>query len=77
MEFTDNRTGKKMRDIIKEEDLLETHSKELYLYLKSTLRFEHKFTVKKSDLMSPNFEKILDNLNSNNDIRNENNPQLE
>lgn len=77
MEFTENKSGKKIRDIMKEEDLLETHSKELYLYLKSTLRFEHKFTVKKSDLMSPNFEKILDNLNNTNENRNEPDQQID
>ena len=52
------------RELIKEEELLESHSKEMYSYLKSTLRFEQKVSVKKSELMEPNFENFLDNLNN-------------
>ena len=39
-----------------EDDLIRTHSKEMYHYLKSTLRFEPTVSVRKSELMSPNFD---------------------
>ena len=44
------------RDLISEEELLKTHSREMYNYLKSTLRYEIKVPVKKSEMMSPNFD---------------------
>lgn len=44
------------RDLISEEELLKTHSREMYQYLKSTLRYEIKVPVKKSDMMSPDFD---------------------
>lgn len=51
------------RELISEEDLLKTHSKEMYQYLKSTLRYEIKVPVKKSELMSPDFDQFLENIN--------------
>ncbi len=39
-----------------EDDLIKTHSKEMYQYLRSTLRFETTVSVRKSELMSPNFD---------------------
>ena len=44
------------RDLISEEELLKTHSRDMYNYLKSTLRYEIKVPVKKSEMMSPNFD---------------------
>lgn len=51
------------RDLISEEDLLKTHSKEMYNYLKSTLRYEIKVPVKKSEMMSPQFDNFLEQIN--------------
>ena len=44
------------RRLISEEDLLKSHSKEMYNYLKQTLRYEFKVPVKKSQLLSPDFD---------------------
>jgi hypothetical protein len=54
------------RDLVSEEELLKTHSKEMYQFLKSTLRYEIKVPVKKSELMSPNFDKYLESINKEN-----------
>jgi hypothetical protein len=54
------------RDLISEEELLKTHSKEMYNYLKSTLRYEVKVPVKKSEMMSPNFDDFLEKINKGN-----------
>ena len=51
------------RELISEEELLKTHSREMYNYLKSTLRYEIKVPVKKSEMMSPNFDEFLENIN--------------
>lgn len=49
----------KRRELVSEEELLKTHAIEMYTYLKSTLRYEIKIPVKKSDMMAPNFEAFL------------------
>ena len=59
----DKETSPGRRDLISEEELLKTHSKEMYNYLKSTLRYEIKVPVKKSEMMSPNFDEFLDQIN--------------
>ena len=59
----DKETSPGRRDVISEEELLKTHSKEMYNYLKSTLRYEIKVPVKKSEMMSPNFDEFLDQIN--------------
>lgn len=59
----DKETSPGRRDLISEEELLKTHSKEMYNYLKSTLRYEIKVPVKKSEMMSPNFDDFLDQIN--------------
>jgi hypothetical protein len=51
------------REMISEEELLKTHSREMYKYLKSTLRYEIKVPVKKSDMMSPGFDEFLERIN--------------
>jgi hypothetical protein len=56
----------KRRDLVSEEELLKTHSREMYNYLKSTLRYEIKVPVKKSDMMSADFDKFLDDINKGN-----------
>ena len=48
--------GEPKRELISEEELLKHHSKEMYEYLKSTLRFDNKVPIKTSELMSPTFE---------------------
>lgn len=55
--------GQPRRDLISEEELLKTHAKEMYNYLKSTLRYEVKVPVKKSDMMSPTFDEFLEKIN--------------
>lgn len=52
-----------LRELISEEDLIKTHPKEMYNYLKSTLRYEIKVPVKKSDMMAPDFENFLEKIN--------------
>ena len=37
---------------------------DMYNYLKSTLRYEIKIPVKKSDMMAPDFEQFLDRINN-------------
>jgi hypothetical protein len=56
-------TAQPRRELISEEELLKTHSREMYNYLKSTLRYEIKVPVKKSEMMSPNFDEFLENIN--------------
>jgi hypothetical protein len=51
------------RDLISEEELLKAHSRDMYNYLKSTLRYEIKVPVKKSEMMSPGFDEFLENIN--------------
>lgn len=51
------------RDLISEEELLKTHSRDMYNYLKSTLRYEIKVPVKKSEMMSPGFDEFLEKIN--------------
>lgn len=60
------------RDLISEEDLLKTHSKEMYLYLKSTLRYEVKVPVKKTQMMDPNFDVYLETVQKNSKNNTEN-----
>lgn len=50
------------REMISEEDLLKTHSRDMYNYLKSTLRFEVRVPVKRSELMSPDFDNYYEQL---------------
>ncbi len=52
------------RELVSEDELLKTHSKEMYTYLKSTLRYEIKIPVKRSEMMAPDFEAFLNNINS-------------
>jgi hypothetical protein len=42
---------------------MKTHSKDMYNYLKSTLRYEIKVPVKKSEMMDPNFDNFLEKIN--------------
>jgi hypothetical protein len=58
------------RDLISEEELLKTHSREMYAYLKSTLRYEIKVPVKKADMMSPSFDQFLEKINNKGQIIN-------
>lgn len=51
------------RDLISEDELLKTHSKEMYNFLKSTLRFEVKVPVKKSLMLSHDFDDYLQQIN--------------
>ena len=51
------------RDMISEEELLKTHSCEMYNYVKSTLRYEIKVPVKKSQMMAPDFDSFLESIN--------------
>ena len=37
---------------------------DMYNYLKSTLRYDIKIPVKKSDMMAPDFEQFLDRINN-------------
>jgi len=48
------------RDLISEDELLKTHSKEMYNFLKSTLRYEVKVPVKKSQMLSEDFDDYLE-----------------
>ena len=52
------------RELVSEDELLKTHSKEMYTYLKSTLRYEVKIPVKRSEMMAPDFEAYLNRINS-------------
>jgi len=45
--------------LVSEEELAETHSKEMYYFIKSNLKFEKKVTIPKKVLMHPNFEAQL------------------
>jgi hypothetical protein len=58
-ESLDPSKSAKRRELVSEEELLKTHAKEMYSYLKSTLRYEIKIPVKKSEMMAPNFEAYL------------------
>lgn len=44
------------RDLIAEDELLKTHSKDMYNFLKSTLRYELKVPVKKSQMLRQDFD---------------------
>lgn len=55
----DKKTQEKHRELISEEELIVHHSKEMYYYLKSTLRFEKKVQISKKILMQKNFEEVL------------------
>jgi hypothetical protein len=57
---------KSRRELISEEDLIKTHSIEMYNYLKSTLRYEIKVPVKRSVIMSPEFDIFLEQINKGN-----------
>ena len=64
IEILDDKDSKHgRRDLISEEELLKTHSKDMYNYLKSTLRYEIKVPVKKSEMMSTGFDEFLENIN--------------
>ena len=60
----DEDTGLKQRELVSEEDLLVNHSQDMYLFLKSTLKFEYKVPINMAELFSPDFELKLDKLNS-------------
>jgi hypothetical protein len=60
------------RELISEEELLKSHSRDMYNYLKSTLRYEIKVPVKKSEMMSPQFDAMLEKINKQQSVnRNE------
>lgn len=63
------------RDLISEEELLKTHAKEMYNYLKSTLRYEVKVPVKKSDMMSPTFDEFLEKINKAGNSQSQEHPE--
>jgi hypothetical protein len=46
--------------LIAEDELLKTHSKEMYNFLKSTLRYEVKVPVKKSQMLAKDFDNYLE-----------------
>ena len=52
------------RDLIAEDELLKTHSKEMYNFLKSTLRYELKVPVKKSQMLRQDFDQYLKEINN-------------
>lgn len=53
-------TGQADRKLVSEEELAETHSREMYYFIKSSLKFEKKVTIPKKVLMHPNFQEKLD-----------------
>ena len=56
-----------VRQLISESELLENHSKEMYQHLRAKLTYEQKVTVRKSQLMSPNFKYLDENLQGDRD----------
>ena len=52
------------RDLIAEDELIKTHSKNMYTFLKSTLRYELKVPVKKSQMLRSDFDQYLKDINS-------------
>ena len=61
IEIMGNKKGEApKRDLISEDELLKTHSKEMYNFLKATLRYEVKVPVKKSQMLSNDFDDYLD-----------------
>ena len=46
--------------VIREIDLLKTHSKDLYLYLKNSIQYQQKTVVNKERLLEPDLLKNLD-----------------
>ncbi len=58
-----NKRDAPKRDLISEDELLKTHSKEMYNFLKSTLRYEVKVPVKKSQMLSEDFDDYLEQIN--------------
>jgi len=55
-----DQAGVSKRDLIAEDELLKTHSKEMYNFLKSTLRYEVKVPVKKSQMLHKDFDNYLE-----------------
>ena len=55
-----NKRESPRRDLISEDELLKTHSREMYNFLKSTLRYEVKVPVKKSQMLSEDFDNYLE-----------------
>jgi hypothetical protein len=56
VEVTNPETGIVCRQLISEEELIETNSKEMYYFIRASLKFEKKVTIPKNILMHPNFE---------------------
>ena len=53
--------------LISEEELLETHSKEMYIFLKSTVHFEKKVKIPKKLLLQPTFSEEISYFINNSD----------
>ena len=51
--------GHPFRLLVSEKQLLQTHSKEMYSYLRKNLRYEKKVHIKKDVLLDRNFEEKL------------------
>lgn len=56
---------KPFRLLVSDKQLLETHSKEMYNYLRKNLRYEKKVHIKKDVLLDKNFEQKLQQEQSN------------
>jgi hypothetical protein len=50
------------RLLVSEKQLLNTHSKEMYCYLRKNLRYEKKVHIKKELLLAPNFEEEINRI---------------
>ncbi len=63
--LSDNkRNSPAKRDLIAEDELMKTHSKDMYNFLKSTLRYELKVPVKKSQMLRSDFDQYLKEINN-------------
>jgi acetyltransferase-like isoleucine patch superfamily enzyme len=56
IEVTNPETGSVYRQLVSEEELIETNSKDMYYFIRASLKFEKKVTIPKKVLMHPNFE---------------------
>lgn len=53
---SDEIEGQAKRMLVSEEELIENHSREMYLFLKKHIKYETKVPVKLNLLMDPNFQ---------------------
>jgi hypothetical protein len=65
IDAVEDKTDRIQRQLISEEELLINHSKEMYTFIKSTLKFEKRVEISKKMLMSPNFEEELSQIMRN------------